>query len=100
MSAEIFCFYKIFENNHRGNENYRLYKEAGGIGDAVRYRDLTEKYDRRRNVFILTAVGIWAVNLIDIFLIVKNKENKDKNLKVRLETGENRALILSLTYSF
>lgn len=100
LSAEIFCLYKIFENNHRGNENYILYKAAINIEDSVKYRDLTEKYDRKRNAFILAAVGIWAVNLIDIYVIVKNKKNKDKNFKIQLESGENKTLGVTLSYRF
>ena len=100
LSAEIFCLYKIFENNHKGNENYILYEAAINIDDAIKYRDLTEKYDRRRNVFILAAVGIWAVNLIDIYVIVKNKKNKEKNFKIQLESGENKTLGFTLTYRF
>ncbi len=100
LSAEIFCLYKIFENNHRGNENYILYEAAGNVDDVVKYRDLTEKYDRKRNVFILTAVGIWAVNLIDIYVIVKNKKSKDKNFKIQLESGENKTMGFTLSYRF
>ena len=100
LSAEIYCLYKIFENNHRGNENYLLYKEAGNVDDVLIYRELTEKYDRRRNVFILGAIGIWAVNLIDIYVIVKNKKNKDKNFKIQLESGENKILGFTFTLYF
>jgi hypothetical protein len=100
LSAEIFCLIKIFENNHRGNENYSLYKTAGNVEDVLKYRDLTEKYDRNRNAFILGAVGIWAVNLIDIYVIVKNKKNKDKNFKIQLESGENKTLGFTLTFCF
>ena len=100
LSAEIFCLYKIFENNHRSNSNYALYRAAENIDDTVKYRDLTEKYDRRRNAFILGAVGIWAVNLIDMYVIVKNKKNKDKNFKIQLESGENKILGFTVTLCF
>jgi len=100
LSAEIFCLYKIFESNHRGNESYQLYKSAENVENTVKYRDLTEKYDRRRNAFILGAIGIWAVNLIDIYIIVKNKKKKDKNLKIQLESSENMMLGFTLTLSF
>ncbi len=100
LSTELFCLYKIFENNHRSNENYILYKAALNIDDAVKYRDLTEKYDKRRNAFIMAAVGIWAVNLIDIYVIVKNKKNKEKNFKIQIESGENKTLGITLTYRF
>ncbi|MFC2167932.1 DUF5683 domain-containing protein [Acidobacteriota bacterium] len=100
LSAEIFCLYKIFENNHRGNENYNLYKTAVNVDEVVKYRDLTEKYDRERNVFIMGAIGFWAVNLIDIYVIVKNKKNKDKNFKIQLESGENKMLSFTFTFCF
>ena len=100
LSAELFCLFKIFENNHRGNENYSLYEAAANIDDAVKYRDLTEKYDRQRNVFILAAVGIWAVNLVDIYVIVKNKKNREKNFSIQIESGENKTLGLTFTLSF
>lgn len=100
LSAEIFCLYKIFENNHKSNKNYDLYKAAGNVDDTVKYRDLTEKYDRRRNALILGAIGIWAVNLIDIYVIVKNKKNKDKNFKIQLESGENKTLGFTLAFCF
>ncbi len=100
LSAELFCLYKIFENNHGGKKNYILYKAAINIEDSVKYRDLTEKYDRKRNAFILAAVGIWAVNLIDIYVIVKNKKNKEKNFKIQIESGENKTLGFTLTYRF
>lgn len=100
LSTELFCLYKIFENNHRSNKNYILYKAALNIDDAVKYRDLTEKYDKRRNAFILAAAGIWAVNLIDIYVIVKNKKNKEKNFKIQIESGENKMLGFTLTYRF
>jgi hypothetical protein len=102
LSAEIFCLYKVFENNHRSNKNYDLYKAAGNVEDTVKYRNLTEKFDRRRNAFILGALGIWAVNLIDIYVIVKNKKNKDKNFNIQLESGENKTpgFTLSLNFTF
>jgi len=100
LSAEIFCLYKIFENNHRGNKNYLLYKEAGNAEDVIKYRDLTEKYDKRRNLFILGAFGIWAVNLIDIYIFVNNKDNKEKNFNIQLESGQNRMFGFTLSFNF
>lgn len=100
LSAEIFCIYKIFSNNHKSNDYYDLYKTADNTTDAVNYRDLAEKYDIRRNKFLLAAAGIWIINLIDIYIIVKKKEKKSGNLKLNLEHNENKALAFTISYSF
>ncbi len=100
LSTEIFCLYKLVANNQKGNENYRLYKAAENIDDTVKFRNLTEKYDKRRNVFILAAAGVWAVNLIDIYVIVKSKKKKNKNLKIQLKGGEKKTLGFTLTFCF
>lgn len=100
LSAEIFCLYKLLANNQKGNENYRFYKAAENVDDAVIYRDLTEEYDKRRNVFILAAAGVWAVNLIDIYVIVKSKKKKNKNLKIQLESSEKKMLGFTITFRF
>ena len=100
LSAEIFCIYKIFSNNHKSNDYYALYKAADNTSDAVNYRELTEKYDIRRNRFLLAAAGIWIINLIDIYIIVKKKEKKSGNLKLKLEHNENKTLFFTISYSF
>lgn len=96
--SEIFILYKIFSNNHKGNSQYELYKNAANVDNAVKYRELTEKYDKRRNQFLFAALGIWAVNLIDIYVIVKNKE-KNK-LKIKLESENNKSLAVTVCFSF
>jgi hypothetical protein len=100
LSVEIFCFYKIFSYNHKGNDSYELYKKADNVSDAVKYRDLAEKYDKRRNSFILAAAGAWIINLIDIYIIVKRKDKKERNLRLKFKLNENKDLALTFTYSF
>ena len=100
LSAEIFCIYKIFSYNHKGNDYYNLYKKADNVSDATQFRDLAEKYDKRRNSFILAAAGAWIINLIDIYIIVKRKDKKERNLRLKLKLNENKDLALTFTYSF
>lgn len=97
LSAEVFALYKVFNYNHKGNQYYDKYSEASNVDDAVRYRELTEKYDTRRNQYILVAIGVWALNLIDIYLIVKNK--KQNNLRLTLDSGIKK-LAFTLSYRF
>jgi hypothetical protein len=100
LSVELFCIYKIFSYNHKGNDYYDLYKKADNVSDATEYRDLTEKYDTKRNRFILAAAGVWIVNLIDIYFIVKKKDKKDKNLRLKFKLNENKNLAFTISYSF
>ncbi|GAG04715.1 unnamed protein product, partial [marine sediment metagenome] len=41
-----------------------------------------------------------AVNLIDIYVIVKSKKKKNKNLKIQLKSGEKKTLGFTLTFRF
>lgn len=100
LTAETFCIYKIFLYNHKGNDYYDLYKKADNVGDATEYRDLTEKYDTRRNRFILAAAGVWIINLVDIYFIVKKKDKKERNLRLKFKLDENKDLAFTISYSF
>ena len=100
LSAEIFALYKVFTYNHKGNTAYTKYKDATSADDAVHYRQMTEDYDRKRNQYLLVAAGVWAINLIDIYFIVRNKEKKGKNLRLKLESGTNKSLVLTVSYRF
>ena len=99
FSAEVLCLYKAFSYNHRGNEYYGLYQKAGNREDAAKYRRLTKDYDTKRNRFLLISAGVWAVNLIDIYVIVRNKEKKDKKIKLELKSSEQK-LAFGLSFSF
>lgn len=98
FSAEVFSIYKIFSYNHKGNTYYSRYKQADNVADAVKFRELTEKYDKRRNIFMLVAASIWAINLIDIYVIVRNKEKR--RLKLEINTNGKKGLAFTLNYSF
>jgi len=102
FGAEAVCLAGILVNNERGNENYSLYKAASTTEDAVRLRALTERCDKRRNRFILAAAAVWALNLVDTYLIVSGKGGKDKTktLRFRIETGEDPQLAFSLRLGF
>lgn len=98
LTAELFCLYEIFSYNRKGNRYYKKYKEAATVDDAVAFRELTEKYDKRRNIYMLAAAGVWALNLLDIYLIVKSKQNKQ--IKVKLESGADKKLAFTISFSF
>jgi len=86
--AETACIIYIVDNSSRGSDYYTLYKEATTIEDAVYYRQLTEKYDKRRNIGVMAAIGIWALNILDMALFGDEENpasiNEDKNVLSRM----------------
>lgn len=100
LSAEIFALYQVFSYNHRGNNAYAQYKDAGSVADAVHHRQMTEDYDKKRNQYLLVAAGVWVINLIDIYFIMKNKDDKGKNLRLKFESGKNKSLAFTVSYRF
>lgn len=99
LSAEIFALYKVFSYNHEGNNAYAKYKNADNVQDAVKFREMTSDYDTKRNQYLLVAAGVWVVNLIDIYLIVTNKEKKMENPRLKFESGH-KSLVLTVSYRF
>jgi len=100
LGAEIFCFASILHNNNRGNKAYQSYKDALNMEDVVHYRKLTEKYDTIRNQYFVAAAAVWALNLIDIYFIVKKKQTKERNLTFRLDSVSQKNLSLTISYRF
>ncbi|MGA2585483.1 MAG: hypothetical protein ABSF88_00440 [Candidatus Aminicenantales bacterium] len=100
LAAEAVCLYGVFANDHLGNLNYDLYKSAASTDDAVRFRQLVEKYDGRRNRFLLAAAAVWAANLVDIYLIVKNKGKTDKGFSFRIERGGHQKISFTAACRF
>jgi hypothetical protein len=96
LTAEVFCIYQIVRYNHKGNTHYSKYQNALSVDEAVSYRQMTEDYDKNRNLYLLAAAGIWAVNLLDIYVIVKSKQK----LRLQLQRVGKKGMALSLRISF
>jgi len=87
----------IIVNAQKGHKYYREYQNAASIPDALKYRELTEKYDIRRNKFIIAAGVVWALNLLDMYLIFKKK---NKNLYVFLGVNEESRISIKIVKRF
>ena len=96
ITGELYTIYKIIENNGEGNSSYIKYKNALSKDDAVKYRKEVEKFDKRRNKYIVAGIGIWVINLIDIYFHVKRKSQ----LKIRIKNEENKTFTLGFSYCF
>lgn len=99
-AADVYCLYQVIRNNHRGNQYYRLYQNAASVADAQKYRELTEKYDTRRNQFILASVGVWIINLVDIYVIIRSKTNNKNRLRIGFESTQNHYMAVRLDFRF
>jgi hypothetical protein len=100
LSAEIFTFYKVLSYNHKGNRAYAQYRDADSVADATHFRQETEDFDKKRNQYLLVAAGVWVINLVDIYFIMKNKDQKGKNLRLKFESGKNKSLAFTVSYRF
>ena len=102
FAGEVFCLYGFFDQNHKGNDAYSLYRAAQSREDAVRYRAQTETLDTRRNRFLLAAAAAWVLNLADIYWIVsgRNKDTAGKKISLRLDCGEDQSLAVALSYRY
>jgi hypothetical protein len=87
LAAEAAALAGAMVNNHRANESYSLYRKAESLEEAVHFRGLTERYDKRRNILLLGAAAVWAANLLDITLIVKSKAGGEKTVSLRIGSG-------------
>ena len=87
LTAETFCVIAAIINNYNGNRYYDKYRGADNSDDVVRWRERTETYDKRRNLFILTGVAVWVVNMIDIYIYTKKKYKKGVSLYIRQNAG-------------
>lgn len=102
FAGEVFCLYGFFDQNHKGNDSYALYRAAGSREDAVSYRRRTEAFDTGRNRFLLAAAAVWALNLADIHWIVSGQghDRGGRSISLRLDCGENQSLAVALSYRY
>jgi len=100
LAAELACLYGALAADHLGNENYALYRSAASMDETVRARALVEKYDTRRNRFLIAAAAVWALNLIDIFLIIKAKETERPALSLRIGRGTHQDIGITAAFRY
>jgi hypothetical protein len=93
LGAEAFCLVEALRQNRLGNSAYVAYKAAASREDAARWREETERRDTRRNRLLLAGAAVWALNLLDIHLIVRGKEGAAKTLSLRLGHDQTQALV-------
>jgi hypothetical protein len=81
MFSEIACISSAIVYTVKGSHSYSHYREADYTPDAIYYRELTEKYDKRRNISLALGAIVWAVNLLDMSLTKEKSNNASENNK-------------------
>jgi hypothetical protein len=101
-AAELACLVGAIHYNAGGNSAYDQYKAAGDAASAVRYRKLVERNDGRRNACLLAAAAVWAVNLLDIHLLVNRKGAgpASRSFTIGITHGPSSAIGLSVDCRF
>ena len=89
MSSEIFCIVQSIINNNKANKFYKKYRHAENTDDTVNFRLKTEKYDKKRNSYILAGALVWIANLVDIYIHSKKKYKKKISFYIRQDETEN-----------
>ena len=98
LTAELIAITGAVINNNKGNSSYNKYRSSDTVNDAVFFRDETERFDRQRNLFIAAGIGVWIINMVDIYLL--RKKMKKSGLKVSLSKGINDEISFIINYSF
>jgi len=98
ITAELIAITGAILNNRHGNINYNKYRSSLTESDALFFREETEKFDRSRNLFIAAGIGVWMINMLDIYILKKRMGKKP--IKVSLQKGINNEISFTLNYSF
>lgn len=98
ITAELIAITGAVVANHFGNKNYNKYRSAVTESDALLFRKETERLDRERNLFIAAGIGVWIINMVDIYIFKKRMERKGINIS--LKKGINNEISFTLNYNF
>lgn len=98
ITAELIAITSAVISNRLGNKNYNKYRSAVTESDALHFRKETERFDRERNLYIAAGIGIWIINMVDIYFFKKKMEKKGLNMS--LKKGMNNEIYFTLNYSF
>ena len=100
LTAEAVCVYQFLHWNRKGNAAYESYKLAAAVEDAVRFRRRTETFDARRNRFLLAGALVWAANLVDMSIIIRNKKSGEEKLSIHVGPALSKTPALAVSVHF
>ncbi len=83
LGSFLSCITGAVIHNHKGNDWYEKYLDSTNVEEIIRFRQKTEKSLKKRNLFIVGALSVWALHIIDL------KFFKSKKGGVKGEVGKN-----------
>ena len=105
MLSEAACLSSAIVYAVKGSRSYSNYRKADNSPDAIYFRQLTERYDKRRNLSLALGAIVWAINLLDMSLSQRKPQNAQMTIEERwakelhLDLGLNAAGGLQLQFS-
>jgi len=91
-AAECFCIVQAFVANQKADRYYWNYRFSTNTEETLTNRQLTERFDRKRNQYILIGAGIWVLNLVDIHTHIKRKQKTPVQISIRPNTDDRQTL--------
>ena len=93
LGSFISCITGAVIHNNKGNDWYEKYINSTNVEEIILFRQKTEKSLKKRNLFIVGALSVWALHIIDLKLF------KSKKGGVKGEVGKN-SFIIGCYYTF
>jgi hypothetical protein len=93
LGSFLSCITGAVIHNNKGNDWYKKYSDSTNVEEIILFRQKTEKSLKKRNLFIVGALSVWALHIIDL------KFFKSKKGGVKGEVGKN-SFIIGCYYTF
>jgi len=93
LGSFLSCITGAVIHNNKGNDWYKKYIDSTNVEEITLFRQKTEKSFKKRNLFIVGALSVWALHIIDL------KFFKSKKGGVKGEVGKN-SFIIGYYYTF
>ncbi len=78
MTGEALLMGLAIHYGVRGSRFYDKYKSTTDPEAARRFRRKTISFDKKRNIAVACALGIWTINILDIYFAGSNKQSQPK----------------------
>ena len=93
LGSFLSCITGAVIHNNKGNDWYEKYSNSTNVEEIILFRQKTEKSLKKRNLFIIGTLSVWALHVIDL------KFFKSKKGGVKGEVGKN-SFIIGYYYTF
>lgn len=93
LGSFLSCITGAVIHNNKGNEWYEKYINSTNVEEIILFRQQTEKSLKKRNLFMVGILSVWALHIIDL------KFFKSKKGGVKGEVGKN-SFIIGFYYTF